>query len=259
MRLTSPHIKGKAVRDLQQLLKDKGYYNGKIDGEYGELTAQAVQRAKYWLGYAKPDQVAGPKLTAFLNGTRKRNPSMVALAKKRRVFKKKLGFQILVNALKNIGMKEHPPNSNKCLISRWYGMFAAWCAMAVTYWAVKAGSKVFKRGKFHSYVPTIVYNARMGANNLTVTTAPHSGDLPCYDWNSDGTADHIGVYAEEEHLHELAPKELAAAVKQFGKLRKGEFWAVEGNTGIGNDSNGGEVMLRKRSISQVQVFVHVGR
>jgi hypothetical protein len=37
------------------------------------------------------------------------------------------------------------------------------------------------------------------------------------------------------------------------------FQAIEGNTGMGNDSNGGEVMRRQRLVSQVVAFVRVGR
>lgn len=259
MRLTSPHTKGPEVRRLQSLLKDKGYYSHKVDGEYGPSTAQAVYRAKYWLGYAKPDQVAGKKLLAFLDGTRKRNPLMVVRANKRKKDSKQLGVSILVHALHDLGIKENPPNSNRSVISLWFGEIGPWCAMSVTRWCVFAGSKVFKRGRFEAYVPTIVGYARAGKNYLTVVNKPVTGCLPCYDWGDDGTADHIGVYAEELHLRIFAPNELAAAMQAFGALGKGEFWAIEGNTGIGNDSNGGEVMLRKRNTSSVQVFVHVGR
>ena len=39
----------------------------------------------------------------------------------------------------------------------------------------------------------------------------------------------------------------------------GTFEAVEGNTSFGNNSNGGEVMLRTdRNRSEVLAFVHVG-
>ena len=36
-------MKGNEVKALQQLLKDEGYYFGKIDGKYGKITARAVK------------------------------------------------------------------------------------------------------------------------------------------------------------------------------------------------------------------------
>src|SRR3989338_10240250 len=36
-------VKGNEVKALQQLLKDEGYYFGKIDGKYGKITARAVK------------------------------------------------------------------------------------------------------------------------------------------------------------------------------------------------------------------------
>ena len=35
----------------------------------------------------------------------------------------------------------------------------------------------------------------------------------------------------------------------------GTFATIEGNTAVGNDSNGGEVMRRERSMSQVSCFM----
>jgi hypothetical protein len=40
-------------------------------------------------------------------------------------------------------------------------------------------------------------------------------------------------------------------------LGGGEFEALEGNTAAGNDSNGGEVMLRRRNLTQVDGFGRV--
>lgn len=35
--------RGQAVKDLQQLLKDEGYYFGRVDGRYGRITARAAK------------------------------------------------------------------------------------------------------------------------------------------------------------------------------------------------------------------------
>ena len=42
-------------------------------------------------------------------------------------------------------------------------------------------------------------------------------------------------------------------------LGGGKFNAIEGNTSVGNDSNGGEVMRRLRYISQVDGFGRLAR
>jgi hypothetical protein len=101
------------------------------------------------------------------------------------------------------------------------------------------GSKAFTRMKRYAYVPYIVADGRRGINWLSVTHDPHPGDLVCFDWEGNGVADHVGLYE----------KDLAGS----------NFQTVEGNTALGNDSNGGEVMRRTRDTSQVQAFVHVGR
>ena len=64
---------------------------------------------------------------------------------------------------------------------------------------------------------------------------PEAGDVVFYDWNNDGRYDHTGLFIQW--------------------LNKGQkFQAVEGNTSIGNDSNGGKVMVRERSAKGV-IFV----
>jgi hypothetical protein len=43
---------------------------------------------------------------------------------------------------------------------------------------------------------------------------------------------------------------------QYGPATAG-FNAIEGNTGIGNDANGGEIMRRRRYLSDVNAFGRV--
>jgi hypothetical protein len=111
--------------------------------------------------------------------------------------------------------------------------------MAVTRAYVDAGSKAFARGQRYAYVPYIVHDARAGANGLAITHDPKPGDVVCYDWDGDGVADHTGLF---DHWN-----------------GGNDFVAVEGNTALGNDSNGGQVMERTRHRSNVQAFVHVAR
>ena len=63
------------------------------------------------------------------------------------------------------------------------------------------------------------------------------GDLVIYNWNG-GDVDHIGLF------------------ERWTSGRSG-FEAIEGNTAIGNDSNGGEVMRRDRTTEFVAAFVRI--
>ena len=147
----------------------------------------------------------------------------------------------LAEAAKWIGTKESPAGSNRVEFSKWYGMVGPWCAMFVTYCYEQASealgkvSSTFVRGSRYAYVPYVLNDARNGRNGLSVTTTPEPGDLVIFDWNRDANPDHIGLFE----------KWVSAT----------QFSTREGNTSIGNDSNGGEVMRRIRSIGSGVVFV----
>lgn len=246
--LTSPHMHGPGIHRLQVLLTHNKCYSGPLNSEYDPLTAQAVYRAKYWLGVGKPDQVAGDLLIQYLIA-KKKPTAIMRLRTKARLRAKKsnllygnLGQAALKEAIKHLGEKENPPGSNRIsFASLWYGIIGAWCAMFVTHCYVKAGSIVFKRGRYYAYVPYMVADARAGKNNLTITHNPVPGDPVTYDWDNDGIADHVGLF------------------EKWIDRNAGTFSAIEGNTAVGNDSNGGEVMRRERNISTVECFIHVGK
>lgn len=242
LTLVSPHTKGSHVKALQTLLHKKGFLQGKVDGEFGPDTARAVYRAKYWLGYRKPDQVAGDYLYSLLKGIQKPSLSMQILIKRRKKIANQttVGEKMWKEAGKYIGQKESPFGSNRSMFSVWYGIIAAWCAMFVSYVGVKIGSKVFRRGHRYAYVPNILMDARQGRNNLAITYNPTLGNLALFDWDNDGIPDHVGL---------------------FGNWLEGgrtTFSGREGNTGPVNFSNGGMVMNTQRRKSDVVAFVHVG-
>jgi hypothetical protein len=68
LRLAVPFMAGEDVVALQQLLAP--YRPGPVDGLYGPLTAAAVERATWALGYPRVgcDGTAKPSLTAYLAG-----------------------------------------------------------------------------------------------------------------------------------------------------------------------------------------------
>lgn len=245
LHLTTPLMHGAEVVDAQKLLHSNKYgtfYNGKEDGEYGVLTAQAAFKAKYHIGYklSACDHVFGDLLRLYLNGTKPLTLAMRLRRKARSKPPKRSMQNVAFNeAIKWVGTKENPPGSNDNPFGHWYGENGVpWCAEFVSYCYAKAGSK------FHyAYVPYIVADARAGRNNLT---ALHSsevahGDVVCFDWNGDGVADHVGIFDKW-----VTPGSV--------------FETIEGNTSPdsgGDQSNGGEVCRKTRYVSNVEQFVRV--
>jgi hypothetical protein len=144
-------------------------------------------------------------------------------------------------AIGDLGAKESPPESNRTKYGGWYGMDGQpWCAMAVSYWyeVDAGGSPSFAKASSYSYCPYIVSDARNQRNGLSVTGSPVAGDLVVYDWGFDGTYDHVGLFEQW--------------------VSGNAFTAIEGNTSVDNDSNGGEVMRRQRAVpNQATLFVRV--
>jgi len=244
--LTSPNTEGAAVRHAQQLLaKNKfgKFHTDAIDGSFGPETARSCKRAKFWLGYADSqlDPTFGNLIEALLEGRKGLTATQAARRKARLKADKgkPLREKAFAQAVKHLGVKESPPNSNKVFFSKWYGVVGPWCAMFVTFCYVKAGSQsAFKQGGNWAFCPFMLANARAGENHLAVTKKPQRGDVVLYGFGGS-IAKHIGLF---ERFTDSS----------------GNFTAIEGNTATGNDANGGEVMRRKRNRSQVLAFVHVG-
>jgi hypothetical protein len=147
----------------------------------------------------------------------------------------------LKKAVSQLGVKESPSNSNQCKYTDWYGMIGPWCAMFVTWCDQLGGDPTlsFARGSRYAYCPYIVSDARLGKNGLSVVSTPKPGDLVLYDWSWDGEHDHIGLVEDPPDSD-------------------GDFTAIEGNTSLDNNSNGGEVMRRLRNrYGQGTIFVRV--
>lgn len=135
-------------------------------------------------------------------------------------------------ARSNIGVKEHPAGSNTGPhISDWLKAVhcppAPWCGAFVAACLRVAGVKGLTDRM--RYCPWIVEDAKAGRNGLA-KVVPYAqrqpGDLFVYQWDT-GAVDHVGFYTGHD-----TPGGLAIT--------------IEGNTAIGNDSNGGEVMERQR-------------
>jgi lysozyme family protein len=85
LQLANPHVTGPDVEAAQRLLLKNAYGSfdaDKPDGDYGDLTAGAVQRAKWELGYPQSavNGNFGPQLAAILSG---KKPLSAAFKKRR--------------------------------------------------------------------------------------------------------------------------------------------------------------------------------
>lgn len=134
-----------------------------------------------------------------------------------------------------IGYCETPANSNKTKYGKWFGFDGvAWCAIFVSWCYDKAGYPLGNIGYTKGYA-----GCQSGVAFFTktkrITTNPVEGDIVFFDWNGDGRYDHTGIF-----------------VKWIDKTT---FETIEGNTSLTNQSNGGEVMRRKRKLKNV-LFAH---
>lgn len=145
--------------------------------------------------------------------------------------------QVMTVAERYIGVTEYPPNSNKVMFNTdYYGSAVSgadypWCCAFVwDVFRIAGASKLFYDGKKTAYCPTVA-NWGKSAHLTVPISQGRYGDIVLFDWDGDGVADHIGFI-----------------VKQYAD---GSYLTIEGNTAIGNDSNGGEVMYRTRYQYQI--------
>ena len=125
-----------------------------------------------------------------------------------------------------LGTKESPAGSNQVKYASWYGLPGQpWCVMFVMWVFAQAGVALPTR----TASCTLLMNAAKKAGTW-VTSGYLPGDVVIYDWGANGLPDHCGI----------AERVSGSAVT-----------AIEGNTAVGNDSDGGEVMERTRPNAQI--------
>ncbi len=144
--------------------------------------------------------------------------------------------KIIEIAKKYVGTKEVPENSNKTIFGKWANLNGvSWCGLFVSKCYEEAGSSLPKIGfSFPGFAGCQTAVAYFRKNKKT-TKEPVEGDIVFFDWNGDGRHDHVGIFVRWIDLK--------------------SFETIEGNTSLTNQSNGGEVMKRKRSNHNV-LFVH---
>ena len=133
-----------------------------------------------------------------------------------------------------VGIKEEPKNSNNVIFNTlYYGKAVSgdypWCMVYVWIVFFIAGlSRFLYDGKKTARCSILMDWARSGMTFVDSDFAP--GDVMFFDFTGKkrkNTADHTGIFLRMEG-------DLAIC--------------NEGNTSVGNDSNGGQVMIRKREL-----------
>ncbi|WP_312280270.1 CHAP domain-containing protein [Oscillibacter sp.] len=133
--------------------------------------------------------------------------------------------------LVEVGGVESPAGSNKIKYNTWYygrevsGDAYPWCVVFARRCCAQSGVSL--------PVKTASCTALMNAAKMAgmwVTSGYLPGDIVIFDWGGDKIPDHCGIIAQ---------------ITATGYL------CIEGNTAVGNDSNGGEVMERTRAAKTI--------
>lgn len=133
--------------------------------------------------------------------------------------------ELLEIARGELGTKEYPANSNRVKYSSWYGLTGPWCVMFIMWTFHYAGVALPTRT---ASCTTLMKAAK--AAGCWVTSGYRAGDVVIFDWGGDKVPDHCGIVES---------------------VTGSQIVAIEGNTAVGNDSDGGEVMRRTRTAGKI--------
>lgn len=254
LKLTSPIMRGEDIKMAQLVLAgdnqwNKNFMPGKIDGEYGPQTAAAAYRAKYFLGFPrrKMNTNFGDVILAVLQGKVRLSSSYRWRMDRRQSASNRraeMRSRALASAKRKRGLKETPAGSNHNWLTDWYyrrpGAKAPWCNISVSHSYMEAGSKAFKRGEEHAYVPFMEAAAVQG--NRGLARIPISdlkpGDIVTYEFDG-GESDHTGIF------------------DKWVDRTLGTFMAEEGNTDAAGGAEGNEQGPKLRPVSQVKMAIRV--
>ena len=133
--------------------------------------------------------------------------------------------QVLDIARAELGYTESPKGSNKTKYGAWFGMNGQpWCMMFVQWCFDQAGATFLLPNTTTASCGTMMRAAQ--AAGCWVTGNYRPGDVVIYDFPGGAATDHTGI---------------VESVTASGVI------AIEGNTGSGNNANGGQVQRRPRS------------
>lgn len=138
--------------------------------------------------------------------------------------------KILSAAKKEVGTTESPSGSNKVKYNTEYygravsGSAYPWCCTFVWWVFREAGaSKLFFDGKRTAYCPALLEHHQKNGQSVTDY---HPGDIVFFNFSGGKGASHVGICEKWDGTN---------------------ITTIDGNTGSGNEANGGAVMRRKRN------------
>ena len=149
--------------------------------------------------------------------------------------------RLLDAARAELGVKEAPPGSNNVKYNTAYygrevnGRQFSWCLVFI-WWlfqSLDASEMFYDGGRTASCTTFYRWSEKRG---MVVHDNYRPGDLVFYDWDHSGDCDHVGILAD---------------------INGQSCRVIEGNTAVGNDSNGGAVMLRSRRTAQFRGAVRL--
>ena len=148
--------------------------------------------------------------------------------------------KLLETARAELGVKESPAGSNQVKYNTWYygravsGAAYPWC-MAFVWWVFReAGFSLYKTASCTAFVNRY----RVYAPRQIVTSGFRPGDIVFFDFSgSRKKTEHVGIVAG---------------------VVGSTILTIEGNTGAGNDANGGAVMKRRRNVGLITVGIRPG-
>jgi lysozyme family protein len=245
LQLANPHVKGSDVLEAQKLLLKNPFGSfdaGKPDGEYGELTAGAVMRAKWELGFPATarNSTFGPNIEAFLSG---KKPLPAAFKARRAKRMKEANSQgairkRIVNwalwGCKNSGKIGYSQNGNVRLAA--LGKKAALplatdCSAFATLCYCWAGApNPNAAGKYDARQPTFT-GSMLGHCRRIPRSAVQLGDLVV--WTPPGTGQHVCVVVQGgadpmlvSHGSDSGPKKLRFSAEDAYQRSHGHGTAI---------------------------------
>jgi peptidoglycan hydrolase-like protein with peptidoglycan-binding domain len=173
---------GPAVTELQQLLARANFSPGAIDGQFGGGTQSAVVGYQVSRGLT-PDGVVGPATwQALTSGAPAVNNGPVSAGD--------LRARILAIAESQIGLIETTNNNDGAILKfpNYFGRGSeSWCNDFVSWVYTHAGDNIN-----YAYVPYYLDHL-IQTGKWKGQSNPQPGDTVLFDWNGDGTPDHIGI------------------------------------------------------------------
>lgn len=134
-----------------------------------------------------------------------------------------------------LGITENPPNSNKVKYNTWFygkevsGSAYPWCMAFVEWVFNQAGFSLYKTASCSA----MVNQYKKLAPHQVITKGFRAGDIVFFDFS--------GKKSKTEHVG------ICTGVSANGNT----IVSIEGNTSTSNNSNGGAVMQRTRSVSLI--------